>query len=283
MNNTIAHLGILLLRVMAILPFSAQVFAGKRLGGALKHVLHARLRISKINIAATNQPEGTLSKHWESLGIGMFETANSLFSSEAKIHKLITVRGRNVIDELVNNNENIILLAPHTTHTLLTGRAILTIFNTHNVYRPQNNEMFNHHMTKSYTTNGATLINTNDPKSIIRAIKSKTPVWYAPDHDLPGNNVFVDFFGVQTSTLTSTQKLANITNAKIVPISFIRHNKGYYLEFKPPISMPKSMPPEQAARLINKTIEGLIAPAPDQYYWVHRRFKTRPEGFPPFY
>jgi lauroyl/myristoyl acyltransferase len=261
---------------MAILPASIQIPIGSFIGIPISKIIKKRFRISKINISMTNQPKGTLKKHWKSLGISLFETANALFASSEKIEKSLIVNNRALIDNLISSESNIMLLVPHTTHMLLAGRALLTVFKTHNIYRPQTNKIFNHFLTTAYTNNGSTLIDANNPREIIRSMKSGTPVWYAPDNDIYSKSVFAPFFGVPTSTLVATQKLAKISNATIVPLSFIRKGNRYVLSFGNGFNL-KDLSEFDAATKVNQELEKLINLAPEQYYWVHRRFKTNPD------
>lgn len=268
---------IILLRLMAKLPHSAQQFLGAKLGVLLPKILKKRHRISKINITLTNQPEGTLERHWGSLGISLFETANALFASSKRVKEHLSIANPKVIQELLDKKKNIMLLVPHTTHMLLAGRCLLTKFPTHNIYRPQNNEAFNHFMTKAYTDNGATLLNTNNPRGIITAMKSGAPVWYAPDVDSTNKHTFAPFYGIPTLTLVATKKLSDMAKASIVPLSFIRKGGEYCLTFGEPFDL-KDLSPQAAGERVNSELELLINAAPEQYYWVHKRFKTTQDG-----
>lgn len=268
---------IILLRLMASMPHGMQQFLGKKLGFLLPRLLKKRYRISEINLTLTNQPPETLENHWKSLGISLFETANALFASSTRIEQHLSISNPEVIQGLLDNKENIMLLVPHTTHMLLAGRCLLTKFPTYNIYRPQNNQAFNHFMTKAYTDNGASLINTNDPRGIIGSMKSGVPVWYAPDADLTNKHIFAPFYGVPTSTLIATKKLSDMAKAYIVPLSFIRKDAEYILSFGQPFKLNELSVQEAGAR-VNRELEALINKAPEQYYWVHKRFKTTPDG-----
>lgn len=267
------HPIIMLLKIMALLPHKAQQRLGRKLGKVLPKILKKRYLISKVNIDLTKQPDGTLDKHWESLGISLFETANALFARSDRLNPRLIINNPEIVQSLMDNGENIMLLVPHTTHMLLAGRCLLTKFPTFNIYRPQNNKAFNHYMTKAYTDNGSTLIKSDNPRGIIKALKSGTPVWYAPDVSQSGKNTFASFYGIPTLTLTSTKKLSDISKAKIVPLSFIRTNGNYTLSFETPFSLA-DLSQEDAGCKVNNELEKLINKKPEQYYWVHRRFKA---------
>jgi len=262
---------------MAKIPHKYQQKLGGSIGLFLSKLLKRRYRISKINISLTGQPDGTLDAHWRALGISLFETANALFAPSSKIADQLTIKNMNIVDSLMAKGQNIMLLVPHTTHMLLAGRALLTVFKTNNIYRPQNNKAFNYYLTKSYSDHGANLIDSSDVREIIKSIKSGTPLWYAPDNDLRSKSVFSSFFGIQASTLIATKKLSDMANASIVPLSFIRKNGEYCLSFNEPFKLD-NLSEQAAADKVNYELEKLIDKVPEQYYWVHRRFKTTPDN-----
>ena len=106
-------------------------------------------------------------------------------------------------------------------------------------------------------------------------------LWYAPDQDYRrGENLFIPFFGVQASTSTSPHQLARMGKAKVLLMSQRRlpGNKGYEVIFQPAFDNMPADEPAQDLRRINQALEVVIRDCPEQYLWIHRRFKTRPEG-----
>jgi len=117
----------------------------------------------------------------------------------------------------------------------------------------------------------------NDTRALLGSLRDGIPVWYAPDQNHGGSqSVFVPFFGIPTSTLTATARLARASGAAVVPFFQIRlpGNEGYLLTLCPALDTQAD-----TAR-INRLLESVIREMPEQYLWVHRRFKTRPEGEP---
>ncbi len=107
------------------------------------------------------------------------------------------------------------------------------------------------------------------------------PVWYAPDQNHGGRqSLFAPFFGVPAATLTTTARLAALSGAAVVPFFqvYLSAREGYLLLLCPPLdNFPGNDAQVDAAR-INGLLEAVIREMPEQYLWVHRRFKTRPEG-----
>ncbi|MBH8469691.1 lipid A biosynthesis lauroyl acyltransferase, partial [Klebsiella pneumoniae] len=131
------------------------------------------------------------------------------------------------------------------------------------------------------------MIDRKDLKGMIRALKSGEVVWYAPDHDYgPQASVFVPFFAVdEAATTTGTWMLARMSKAAIVPFVPRRmpDGSGYELMMLEPELAPPLEDAETTARWMNGVVEKCIMLAPEQYMWLHRRFKTRPEGTPSRY
>jgi KDO2-lipid IV(A) lauroyltransferase len=123
-------------------------------------------------------------------------------------------------------------------------------------------------------------------KPVIRAIRQGGTFFYLSDQDQGREGaVFVPFFGVQAATLTALSRLAQLTKAVVIPC-FARQlpfGRGYELIFEPPLeNFPSGDDIADTARM-SRIIEDAVRTMPEQYFWSHRRFKTRPEGEPPFY
>ncbi|HIB31002.1 MAG TPA: lipid A biosynthesis acyltransferase, partial [Candidatus Thioglobus sp.] len=117
-----------------------------------------------------------------------------------------------------------------------------------------------------------------------KAIKNKLPIWYAPDQDLGLEKcVFAPFFNIQTATVTATARLAKGDNTVVIPYYFIRTESGYNMNFEQPIDQYPDTDTIASAAITNQILEAQILKNPDQYLWIHRRFKTRPEGESSFY
>ena len=116
---------------------------------------------------------------------------------------------------------------------------------------------------------------------MVRSIKQGNVVWYAPDQDFGyKDSTFAPFMGVMTSTLLSTQRLAKLTGAPVVPFYVARLNDktGYVVRFSPELDNFPSDNDVDDATNINRAIEQQVKQTPEQYLWAHRRFKTRPIG-----
>ncbi len=279
-----------LMKLGAKLPFHVQIFLGKVAGKLLYLLLGKFRKIAFINIShcfvKKNKSEVTslVKQNFESIGIALFETANAYFATDRKIENLTTVIDEHYLLDALAKKRNIILLSAHFMPLMMGGRALLLRHQIANVYRPQNNLLFDQFMRQAYENRGAKMIKTKDMRGVIKAIKSKIPVWYAPDQDLGvKNSVFAPFFNIQTATVSTTARLANIANTVVIPYFFIRTAQGYQMNFKPPLASYPSADEIANASQTNQILQAQILKNPEQYLWIHRRFKTRPDGEPSFY
>jgi len=123
----------------------------------------------------------------------------------------------------------------------------------------------------------------NNTRALLASLKDNMPVWYAPDQNHAGpQSVFVPFFGITASTLAATSRLANVSGASVVPFFQMRlpGNQGYLLLLCPALDDFPGNDPETDTARINRLLEDVIREMPEQYLWLHRRFKTRPQGEP---
>ena len=281
---------ILLMRAGVFIPFKTQVFIGKVIGRLLYPFLHKFRSTAYSNIShcfpdkKQTQVNLLVKRHFEAIGISFFETANAYYGSDHKISKLLTISNEQLFKDALKEEGGLILLCSHFMPLMLGSRALLLNHTIANIYRPQNNKLFDRIMVKGYKKNGAVMIKSTDTRSIIKAINNSLPIWYAPDQDLGKNNsVFAPFFGIQTATASATSRLAKNNNTRVIPYSFVRTKSGYSMSFEKPISNYPSNDPIQDATVVNKILEKQIKKSPEQYLWVHRRFKTRPNDEKNFY
>jgi KDO2-lipid IV(A) lauroyltransferase len=118
-------------------------------------------------------------------------------------------------------------------------------------------------------------------RSVVRTMKSGRPFYYLPDMDYGRKDaIFVPFFGVEAATITGLSRLARLTGARVLPCvtRMLPGGAGYVLEIGLPWENFPTADIEADTRRMNGWIEGVARTMPEQYYWVHRRFKTRPDG-----
>lgn len=281
-------LGIGLLWLVVQLPYPIIYRLGCLLGHLARYAMKQRAQIAYRNLELCFPQMTAQERHqrvvanFESVGMGLLETGMAWFWPDKRIKRWFDVSGTERVTELLANKQGIILIGIHFL-TLELGARVFGIYNPGiGVYRPNDNPLLDWLQTWGRLRSNKTMINRKDLKGMVRALKSGELIWYAPDHDYgPRSSVFVPFFAVeQAATTTGTWMLAKMSGACIVPFVPRRKpgGKGYEMlvlepEFNPPLDAPES-----TALWMNHVVERCIMMAPDQYMWLHRRFKTRPEG-----
>lgn len=284
-------LGLALLRLLILLPWRGQRTLGACLGRGFE-LLSARRR----QVVATNlrlcfpqlddrQRRRLQHDHFAALGLGLLETALAWWGSEKQLRGLVTVDGLEHLTQAQASGRGIILLTAHCTQLELGARFMTQLHAFHAMYRPHRNPLYQDIMRhyREYRS-GRPAIPQNDIRATIRALRRGGTVWYAPDHNYGRQSIFVPFFGVPAYTITATSRLAEMSDALVLPYYPIRQPDGHYrLIIEPALTQFPSDDVEADTARVNQLIEHWVQQAPEQYYWVHRRFKTRPPGQPKLY
>lgn len=131
----------------------------------------------------------------------------------------------------------------------------------------------------------ATLLSrTQGVKPIVRALREGKMLYLLPDMDFgPSESVFVPFFGISAATVPSLSRFAKLGNARVVPVVTRLTDAGYSVKVHPAWEGYPSSDATADTALMNERLQSYINEMPEQYYWVHKRFKTRPPGEPPLY
>ncbi len=286
-------LGIATLYLVVLLPYPVIYRIGTVMGRVAMHVMKRRVQIADRNLALcfpemTNQERTELvRKNFESVGMGLLETGMAWFWPDWRIARWFTVTGLEHLRPLLAEKRGVLLIGLH----FLTLELGARIFGMHNpgigVYRPNDNKLIDWLQTWGRMRSNKTMLDRKDLKGMIRALKQGEIIWYAPDHDYgPRSSVFVPFFAVdRVATTTGSYLLTKTAKPAIVPFvpRRLADGKGYELLIQPAeLSVPLENETATAAWM-NTLIEQNVLLAVDQYMWLHRRFKTRPEGEPSLY
>lgn len=285
--------GIGLLWLVVQLPYPIIYRLGCGIGRLAMRLMKRRVRIAHRNLELCfphmpePEREQMVKKNFESVGMGVMETGMAWFWPDHRIKRWVDVSGMEDTKMHFDQGQGILLIGVH----FLTLELGARVFGMHipgiGVYRPNDNPLLDWLQTWGRLRSNKTMIDRKDLKGMVRALKNGDVVWYAPDHDYgPRASVFVPFFAVeQTATTSGTWMLAKMSKACLVPFVPRRkpNGRGYELmmlegELSPPLESA-----EETAAWMNKVVERCILMAPEQYMWLHRRFKTRPEGAPSLY
>ncbi|MDR0805247.1 MAG: LpxL/LpxP family Kdo(2)-lipid IV(A) lauroyl/palmitoleoyl acyltransferase [Enterobacteriaceae bacterium] len=286
-------LGIGLLYLLVLLPYPLINRLGRGLGRFAMRFMKRRKMISRRNIQlcfpdmTEEQIETWLKKNFEATGLAIFETGMAWFWPTWRINQWCKVQGLENLQNAVNNVRGTLVIGIHFL-TLELGARIIGIHAPGiGVYRPHDNKLMDWLQTWGRLRSNKFMLDRRDIKGMIRSLKQGELLWYAPDHDYgPRNSVFAPFFAVKNAATTiGTSILVRAANPQLIPFIPMRNedNKGYTLIVQPELQNFPLKDEVAAAAFMNKAIEQQIMIAPEQYMWLHRRFKTRPDGEPSLY
>lgn len=281
-----------LLRILARCPAGWRPRVAAFLGGAWRKIASRRRRIAAANIAYCfpeldeGERAALLDRHFRSLGFALIEVAISWYADAGALRDLVRVEGREHLDAALARGKGALLLAGHFT-ALEIGAARLGLdAPVDGVYRPHADRRMERAMREGRQRFGGRLLDRRDVRGLLRRLRLNRAVWYAPDQDLRlRNGVFAPFFGRPAATLTTTSRIARASNAPVLPFRVVRTAGGgvYRAEIEPALTdFPSGDDTADTVR-VNEVIERWVRAYPEQYLWVHRRFKTRPPGAPDIY
>jgi Kdo2-lipid IVA lauroyltransferase/acyltransferase len=286
-------LGLGIFYLLVLLPYPVIHVMGTSLGRFSMRFLKRRKQITQRNLELCfpDMPQAErdelIVKNFESVGMGLFETGMAWFWPNWRIARWCSVSGLEHIQQARDEGKGVLLIGLHFL-TLELGARIFGIYNPGiGVYRPHDNKAMDWMQTWGRMRSNKAMLDRKDLKGMIRSLKQGEIIWYAPDHDYGSrSSVFVPFFAVsQAATTTGTYLLVRTSKPAIIPFTPLRlpGGKGYQLILQPAVENFPLDNDVEAAAFMNKVVEKEIALATDQYMWLHRRFKTRPEGAPSLY
>jgi len=284
--------GLGLLRAAAWLPFAALVYLGSALGALAARLPTRFAGIARRNIElcfpvlSARERERILRGHFASLGMALLETPLAWWASPAKIARITRVEGAEHLRAAQARGRGVILLTAHFTTMEIAGRSLATVAPANFLYRPTKNEVLAYAMQRFRQAYGCKGIPTDDIRGFLTALKNNECVWYAPDQSYRKKGAeMVPWFGIPVATTTFTSRLARMSGATVLPY-FIRRlpgRAGYRAVIHPPLENFPSDSPASDAERFNHLIEAQVCLVPEQYLWIHRRFKGLSADYPDYY
>lgn len=280
------------MHVAAWLPWRLKLWIGTLIGLAALRFAGRRRHITETNIGLcfpeldADEQRRLVRKTFIANGIGLLETATGWCRDPEHLRHRVVFKGQEHRARLQAAGKGALILGVHFS-TLDLGAALHSLyFRADAVQRPHDNPLFARFMGRARAPYFDAVLDRHDLRGVVRRIKAGHAVWYSPDQDFGRDaSVFAPFFGIQAATVKMTARIARMTGAAVIPLVFHRNSddRTYTLEYLPPLEdFPSGDEVADAAR-INAVIEAAIRKHPEQYLWLHRRFKTRPEGEPGFY
>jgi len=263
------------------------------LGWLMARLMKGRRRIARRNLERCfpeldeTRREALIDGCFRALGRMPFEVAWCWSASDERMRRMARCEGLASALDAYAEQRGVLLITAHVTCLDIGARqAALDLPRAGGIYRPLRSPVLEWYQNRSRGKYAAALISKRDLRSAIRYLKGGGMLWYAPDQDFGRRqSLFVPFFGIPAATLTATARLVELTGCRVVPM-FPRYDEAtgqYVVQFHPALeNFPTGDIIADLTR-VNAMLEEQVRKAPEQYWWIHRRFKTRPEGEPPFY
>lgn len=282
-------LGLGFLWLLVRLPYAVLLWLGRMVGWGMYWAMPERRNIARVNLAlcfpawSEARRREVLKANFASNGIALFEMAMAWWWPKQRLARLAQIEGLEHLEQAAAAGQGVVLMSLHFT-TLEVGAALLGQKATiDGMYREHRNKVFDYvqrHGRERHNAD-AVAIEREDVRAMFKSLRAGRAIWYAPDQDYGRKaSVFVPLFGVQAATVTATSTFARLGKARVIPFTQTRlpGGQGYQLIVHPPMENFPSQDERADALRINQWVEQAILVQPEQYMWVHRRFKTRPEG-----
>ena len=284
--------GLGVLRLLSLLPFRLQLALGAGLGAVLRRLPLRFVRIARRNIELCLPDLGAaarrklLDRHFISLGIALLEIAAAWWWPTARLRKISRLEGMAHLQEALARGHGAILLTAHLTPLEIGGRILAAATPVNIIYRPSKNEALAVLLGRCRTRNGGHAIPRDDIRAMIGALKNNECVWYAPDQSYRKKGAeMVSLFGIPAATNTATSRIARMTGAAVLPffVERLPGTGGYRAVIQPALENFPSDSPRADAERFHRLIEAQVRAVPDQYLWIHRRFKGLTPEYPNYY
>lgn len=278
--------------LLAHLPWSLQRAVGRSLGWLFAHLPGSRRRVAARNLAlafpdlSPAEREKLLRRNLADAGMMLVEFAFAWMGSRRKLARVpVRLEGLEHLEAARAAGRGVLLVGGHFSHLELCARLVSQAIPIAGMYRLHKDAAFEWAILRARLGYGTAMFGKDALRPAIRYLRGGGTLWYAPDQDMRGKDaVFVPFFGVPAATITATHHLARLSGADVIPFEHRREADGsYHIRLLAPLEdFPGADAAADTAR-VNAAIEAMVRKAPAQYLWMHKRFKTRPDGEPDLY
>ncbi|SMB22278.1 Lipid A biosynthesis acyltransferase [Sterolibacterium denitrificans] len=281
------RLALVLMWLLHFLPLPLQATLGRGLGLLLYWLVGKRRRIALTNLRLcfpqlSEAERNTLvRRHFAVFGRSFIERGLLWWASPARLRRIVRVEGMQHLD--AQSGRPVILLVPHFVGLDMGWTRLTLERDMVSIYANQKNLLFNAALYRGRLRfgNSQLLSRQQGTRPALRAMRSGMPFYYLPDMDYgERDTIFVPFFGVPAATITGLSRLARMGKAVVLPVitRMLPGGRGYVVEIQAPWTDFPGESIEADTRRMNAYIENEVLKLPEQYFWLHKRFKTRPPG-----
>lgn len=282
-----AWIAIGVIRAIAWLPYRALLRVGRVLGWLAARLLVSRRRVAERNIAlclpelSSAERAALVEANLRDAGMMLVEFALAWFGSDARIAGIpVHIDGLERLAAAKAAGRGVLLVGGHFSHLELCARLVSHRQRIAAMYRVMDDPVFEQQVLAARLRYADAMFTKAQIRPSVKYLRDGGVLWYAPDQDMRGkDSVFVPFFGVPAATISATHHLARMSGAQVIPFFHRRLPQGgYTITLAEPLAdFPSTDIVADTAR-INVAIEAMVRAAPEQYFWLHKRFKTRPAG-----
>ncbi len=285
MKTAFAYLAIALLWLLHWLPLPLLRALGWGLGRLLFVLARARrdIALTNLRLCFPEMPQTAREKlaraHFVAFSRAVLDRTLGWWASRERLERTIRVTGTEYLN--FADDRPLIVLCPHFVGLDSAGLRLSMLTKACSVFSNQSNPVFNRLLYRGRTRFNEVLLLSRQEgmRRIVKALKDGYPLYYLPDMDFgPKESIFVPFFGIQAATIPTLSRLVRLTDARVVPCIARQVPDGYEVEIMPPWENYPGESVEADTAFVNRFIETQVLRIPEQYFWVHKRFKTRPPG-----
>ncbi len=274
------------------LPLGVMFPLGKYLGRLVFYVGGSRRHITETNLRAcfperSDEQIRALSKAvFEAVAIGGLEMCITWLNPKRSLRGRISVHGVEHLQQAVAQGRGVIVLGGHFATMDAIAQTLGDLECVDVMYRENKNPVWEWLQVYGRSHHFQGVVEREDTRATLRMLKAGRAIWYAADQDYGAkHSVFAPFFGVETATITATSRFARFNNSPVLMMTQHRDYaaRRWSITFGPPLENFPTGDDRADATRTNQIVEAEVRKHPEQYLWLHKRFKTRPAGEAPFY
>jgi len=278
--------------IMSWMPDRVRQVLGNALGTIVSWLPTSNRRFAKRNLElcfpemSPGERHRLLKQHFCLSGYAMLSLSVTWLAPLGRLKRLTVIRDQHHISDVYARGKNVILLAPHFIGLDMGGVRLSAEQKYVSMYRKSRDPLLEYLFQRRERFGGIVLERMSSLKPIIRYIREGRPFYYLPDQDMgERSSVFANFFGIPAATVTALSRIAQTTNAEVVPcITRVRPDgRGFEVCLHAALKNFPTDDPAADAQQMNNLIEQWVREMPEQYMWTYRRFKTRPNNEPSLY
>ncbi|HEX5419203.1 MAG TPA: lipid A biosynthesis lauroyl acyltransferase [Gammaproteobacteria bacterium] len=281
------------LRLTAALPLGLALRIHESLGALVYRLAGKQRRLVQRNIElcfpelAAPEVDRLALRHFAALGASVAESAIAWFTPDRRLAGRFDILGREHLNDAIAAGRGVILFTGHFTTLELCGRpfkSLTPLFAC--MFSHRSNPLLDEIQFRGRLRSAHEAASSDDVRALLRSLKRNAVIWYAPDQFYRGPNAeLIPFFHELAMTNVATSKLARVSGAALVPFSYRRleGQARYELRFHAPLEGIPSEDPAEDTRRLFRVLERFIRACPEQYLWLHKKFKGRPAPLPDLY